>query len=83
MQYTKYLAEKVNESGMPNFTQAGFKKYMNVIYLEGKLAGFHDAKKLTRPAELHKYDMEVFKVNKLLTKLTGNLDPVEFVRSLV
>ncbi|MFT5823970.1 MAG: hypothetical protein ACI8ZM_005236 [Crocinitomix sp.] len=83
MKYTKYLAGKVNESGVPNFTQKGFKNYMNVIYLEGKLAGFHDAKKLTRPAELHKFDMEVFNVGKKITEITGNLEPGEFVKMQV
>jgi hypothetical protein len=56
---------------------------MNVVFLEGKLVGLHDAKKLTGPAQLHKFDMEIFKVGKKITEITSNLDPKEFVKGMV
>jgi hypothetical protein len=82
--YTKYLSTLVNDQGASNISQSGYKKLMNVVYLEGKLEGLQRAKSLMNSSnEPRKFDLKIFDVQKQLTTITGNIDPKEFIRELM
>ncbi len=78
MTYTKYFSGIINQYGRPNLTDDQFRKFMNIVHLEGRLEGINSIKrKLIDTKEEHRFDMEYFSVNKRLTELTGNLPPQE------
>jgi len=83
MKYTDYLAQMVQTSGAPNFTEEQFKKVMNVVFLEGQLKAIQgmreQAKKTSEP---HRYDIIFFSVDKKLTTITGNIEPSILFRKL-
>ena len=76
MIYTKFFSQLINEYGRPNLSEAQFRKLMNIVHLEGRLEGINSIKRtLEGTREAHRFDMEYFRVNKLLIDLTGNLPP--------
>jgi hypothetical protein len=82
--YTKYLSILVNDQGAPNVNQSGYKKLMNVVYLEGKHEGLQKAKSMMKETnEPYKFDLKIFDVQKQITTLTGNIEPKEFIRLLL
>lgn len=52
---------------------------MNIVYLEGSIQGL---KSIKNPEMPYKYDMIIFKYQKKLADLTGNLKPQELVREM-
>ena len=83
MTYTKYFSGIINQYGRPNLTDDQFRKFMNIVHLEGRLEGINSIKrKLIDTKEEHRFDMEYFSVNKKLTELTGNLPPKELKEKL-
>ncbi len=83
MIYTKFFSQLINEYGRPNLTEAQFRKLMNIVHLEGRLKELNSIKrKLEGTREAHRFDIEYFKVNKLLVDLTGNLSPQQLKKEL-
>ncbi len=83
MKYTKYFSGIINQYGRPNLTDDQFRKFMNIVHLEGRLEGINSIKrKLEDTKEEHRFDMEYFGVNKRLTELTGNIPPQELKEKL-
>ena len=83
MKYTKYFSGIISQYGRPNLTEEQFRKFMNIVHLEGRLEGINSIKRgLIGSKEEHRFDMEYYKVNKLLTELTGNLPPLELKAQL-
>ena len=83
MKYTKYFSGIINEYGAPNLTEEQFRKFMNIVHLEGKLEGIDTIRRILKDAkEEHRFDLEYFNVNKKLTDLTGNLPPKELKEKL-
>lgn len=52
---------------------------MNIVYLEGSIQGL---KKIQDPEMPHRYEMIIFKYQKKLADLTGNLKPHELIREM-
>lgn len=76
MKYTENFAEIVKENGVPNLNTYQFKRFMNIIHLEGDLKRFRAFKESLKDTnQYHKYDLGIFKVQKKLTELTGNISP--------
>ena len=82
MLYTKYFSILVRDQGMPNLSTSSFQKFMNVVVLEGQLEGLKKAKTLDKENP-EKYGMELFKIGRQLTEITGNLEPNEFLTLLL
>ncbi len=83
MRYTKYYAEIVKSSGIPNLPVSGFQKFMNIVHFECKIAELRNAGKLSaKTCEPRKFDMEIFNVGKQLTLITGNLEPKDLLAQL-
>ncbi len=83
MKYSKCIGGLVKDQGAPMLSQSSFAKLMNVVYLEGKINGLMKAsRKLSHTKEPKLLDLPIFDVQKELTKLTGNLEPKDFIRGL-
>lgn len=79
MIYSKYFSAITKESGQPNLSPEQFRRLMNIVFLEGIIAGI---KKIKEKDQCFKYDTLLFKHDTLLTDLTGNLSPRELVREM-
>jgi hypothetical protein len=83
MKYTKYFSGIINQYGRPNLSKDQFKKFMNIVHLEGRLEGLNSIKRtLEGSKDAHRFDMEYYRVNRQLTDLTGNLTPQELKQQL-
>ena len=79
MVYTKYFAGVLNEKGPFRINATQWKRVMNIVYLEGSIQGLRS---INDPQEPHRYDMLVFRYQKKLADLTGNLKPEELMREM-
>jgi len=83
MKYTKYFSGIINQYGRPNLSKDQFKKFMNIVHLEGRLEGLNSIKRtLEGSKDAHRFNMEYYRVNRQLTDLTGNLTPQELKEQL-
>jgi len=74
--YASYFGEMARNNGQPRLSDDQFRRLMNIVYLDGKLAGIDCIRsKLKKVAEDHRFDMDYFKVNSQLNDLTGCLEP--------
>ena len=81
MRYTNYFSSTVKEQGPPHLNPDQFRRMMNIVFLEGIIAGMEKIKNKDK-TQVFKYDMLIFKQNQLLTKLTGNLRPNQLIREM-
>ena len=79
MVYTKYFAGILNENGPLQVNASQWKRMMNIVYLEGCIQGL---KSINDPQMPHKYEVLIFKYQKKLADLTGNLQPRELIREM-
>ncbi len=83
MKYSKYFGALVRENRQPNLSVKQFQRMMNVIAIENKIEGLLIAKELNKNKDLYyQYDMNIFKYDKVLTKLTGNQKPVDLIKEM-
>ena len=54
---------------------------MNIVFVEGIIVGIQRIKEKEKTM-VFKYDMLIFKHQKVLTDLTGNLQPRELIREM-
>lgn len=74
MQYTKHFSFIVKENGQPQLSSEQFRRWMNIIYLEGFINGLKKVKEANKGTnQFYMYDSIIFKEEKRLTKITGNL----------
>mgnify|MGYP001595823129 FL=1 len=81
MRYTNYFSTLVKEQGPPHLNPDQFKRMMNIVFLEGVIAGMEKIK-VKEKSQTFKYDMLIFKQNQVLTQLTGNLHPRGLIREM-
>ncbi|BFP40022.1 hypothetical protein FGF1_08670 [Flavobacteriaceae bacterium GF1] len=56
---------------------------MNIVYQEGKLAGIDCIRtKLMRQANDYRFELDRYDAGKVLTELTGNIDPEVLLTSM-
>ena len=84
MQYTKHFSFIVKENGQPQLSSDQFRRMMNIVYLEGVVNGLRKVKEANKNTDqFYKYDMLIFKEEKRLTELTGNLKPDELINEMI
>lgn len=83
MKYSNYLGQVIRNQGFPNLNQRAIQDYFNVIHLEGQITAYKSMKVKMQQDEQHKFELELFKLNNGVTKITGNLPPREFLRLLM
>lgn len=72
----------MRDHGILQLSPTQHRRMMNIAYLEGKLDGLKLIKKTLPPNEFHKYDLEIFRVDRQLTEQTGNLQPADLVKEM-
>lgn len=76
MKYTKYFGVITKEQRRLNLATNQFQRMMNIVHLEGVIAGLIKAKDTYKDTnQFHRYDMIIFKQNRKLTDLSGNQTP--------
>lgn len=61
-----------------------FRTMMNVIYLEGVINGLNKSKEAHKGTNAYyKYDVSIFREEKRLTDITGNLDPDDLLKRML
>ncbi len=84
MKYTKYFGLITKEQGTMNLSTDQFKRMMNIVHIEGVIAGLTNAKEANKNMDsYHKYDILILKENEVLSKLTGNLAPDILMQEMV
>ncbi len=71
MLYTRYFSGIINQYGRPNLSDEQFRKFMNIVHLEGRIAGINTIKRALKDThEAHRFDVEHYNVSKKLTEIT-------------
>ena len=84
MKYTKYFGLITKEHGQLNLSSEQFQRTMNIVHLEGVMLGLNNAKETYKDTiHYYKYDIILFKYDKKLTELTGNLSPEMLIQEIV
>ncbi len=82
MEYTKFFSTLVSASGTPNLETDQFKKLMNIIHLEGQLAGVDKIIKQFKhiDGEL-RYSIVQRSIKDQITSITQGHSPKELLDS--
>ena len=79
MLYTRYFAGILKESGMLHISGDQWRRVMNIVYLEGSIHSLQEAKD---PGMPFRFDTVIFKYQRMLADLTGNLKPGDLIREM-
>ena len=83
MKYSKYFGLITRDKGGLNLSTAQFQRLMNIVFLEGSISGLNQAKETYKGTNQYfRYDTIIFKENKRLTDLTGNLPPDKLLKEM-
>ena len=69
----------MKEAGPFQISADQWRRLMNIVYIEGSIRSLQ---KIRDPRFPYKYDMIVFKYQKRLADLTGNLSPKDLIREM-
>ena len=84
MQYTKYFSILTKENGQPNLNTEQFRRMMNIVSIEGIINGMNRIKEKYKSTQYYyKYDLDIFKHQRVLTNLTGNLKAEDLFREMM
>lgn len=72
MMYSNYFKGIINEGNALSLSTSCITTMMNIIHLEGKLAGMNALKDKYDQA---KFNVDIFNVERKLSELTGNIPP--------
>lgn len=82
MKYTKFFSGYVNTQGSPNLEPDQFKQLMNLIHLEGQIAGIDRVIEKFKDIDApHKYDFVKVDIEKKIESVSKGLTPSELLRS--
>jgi hypothetical protein len=83
MQYTKYFSILTKENGQPNLNTEQFRRMMNIVSIEGIVNGMNRIKEKYKDTQYYyKYDLDIFKHQRVLTDLNGNLKPSNLLNEM-
>lgn len=84
MKYTKYFGGVARNQGVPFLNTNNFAIFMNIVHLEGSINSLNTVKSKAKGTdEFYKYDVQIFKYEERLSKLTEGLEPYELLEKLV
>ncbi len=82
MKFTKFIAGYINTQGSPNLQPDQFKQLMNLIHLEGQLAGIDRViEKLKNTDGPHKYEFLKVGIQTKIDEVSKGLSPAELLQS--
>ena len=76
--YSPYFKQVIKDGGLINLSSYYQSQVLNIGALEYAIEML---KKLNKDS--HKYDLNIFSQQKLLTDITGNLDPEDLFKQMV
>lgn len=76
MKYTEFFNKHNKANGVPVLNSDQFGRYMNIVHLEARI------KEMNKYISRDNYST-IFKVEKQLTGLTGNLKPEDLLKEMV
>lgn len=69
MKFTRYFGLITKEQGTMNLSTDQFQRMMNIVHIEGVIAGLALAKETNKNLDsYHKYDILILKENEVLSK---------------
>ena len=84
MKYTKYFGLITKEKGIINVSIPQFQRMMNIVHIEGAIFGLNKAKEANKGTpDYNKYYMIIFREDRKLTDLTGNLTPELLLKEML
>ncbi len=84
IKYTRYFGIITKEQGKLNLSTDQFQRMMNIVHVEGVVAGLTIAKEANKnTGSYYKYDIIILKENDVLADLTGNLSPDMLLREMM
>ena len=82
MKYTKFFSGYVNTNGSPNLQPDQFKQLMNLIHLEGQIAGIDRVIETFKNIDTnHKFDFVKVDICKKIDEVSKGLSPSELLQS--
>ena len=83
MKYSKYFGSVTKDNGQPNLNTEQFRRMMNIVSAEGVIHGLRIIKeKYKNTNAYYKFDLDIFKHQRVLTDLTGNLSPHDLLQEM-
>jgi len=83
MKYTKYFSILTKDNGQPNLNTEQFRRMMNIVSIEGVIHGLNIIKeKYKNTSAYYKFDIDLFKHQRVLTELSGNLNPDDLIKEM-
>ena len=84
MKYSKYFGVVTKDNGQPNLNTEQFRRMMNIVSAEGIVHGLKIIKeKYINTPTYYKFDVDIYKHQRVLTDLTGNLKPEELLEEMI
>ena len=84
MKYSKYFGGVTKDNGQPNLNTEQFKRMMNIVSAEGVVHGLRVIKeKYKNTTAYYKFDVDIYKYQRVLTDLTGNLKPEDLLEEMI
>ena len=82
MKYTKFFSGYINTHGSPILQPDQFKQLMNLIHLEGQLAGIDRViEKFKHVDNPQKYEFVKVNINQKIDEVSKGLSPAELLQS--
>ena len=82
MKYTKFFSGHINSHGSPNLQPDQFKQLMNLIHLEGQIAGIDRViEKFKHVDNPQKYEFVKVSIHQKIEEVSKGLTPVELLHS--
>lgn len=83
MKYSKYFGAVTKDNGQPNLNTEQFRRMMNIVSAEGVIHGLRIIKeKYKNTNAYYKFDLDIFKQQRVLTDLTGNVSPGDLLKEM-
>ena len=83
MKYSKHFGAITRDKGNLNLSTKQFQRLMNIVVIVGSISGMNKAKETYKGTnQYYRYDLLIFKQDKQLIELTGNLEPDELLKEM-
>ena len=83
MKYSKYFGVLTKDNGQPILNTEQFRRMLNIVSAEGVIDRFRIIKeKYENINAYYKFDLDIFKHQRVLTYLAGNVIPDNLLREI-
>jgi len=83
MKYSKFFKAIINSGGIINFNPEQITRIMNIVAIENQIKGVSDIReKYTHIKQDNRYQIESYRLNQILNRLTSELTPKELIEDM-